>query len=80
MGKIIVANAVVREPGYIYYIDGSGNLCRAVRAMGNKKGSKKKKATAKKATAKKTPAKKVIKKAVTKKVAVKKAVKKTAKK
>jgi len=29
MGKIIVKNAVVREPGYLYYIDGEGNLCKA---------------------------------------------------
>lgn len=38
MGTIIVKNAVQREPGYIYYIDGEGNLCRA-----NMKRSKKKK-------------------------------------
>jgi hypothetical protein len=37
MGTIIVKNAVVREKGYLYYIDGSGNLCRSVMARGNKK-------------------------------------------
>ena len=44
MGKIIVKNAVVREPGYLYYIDGQGNLCRAKMKTG---GTKKKKAAKK---------------------------------
>jgi hypothetical protein len=35
MGKIVVPNAVERKEGFIYYIDGSGNLCEA--AMRNKK-------------------------------------------
>jgi len=43
MGKIIVPNAVKREKGYMYYIDGQGNLCKA--EMNNKgrtqKGEKK---------------------------------------
>jgi hypothetical protein len=26
MGEIIVPNAVERKPGYLYYIDGEGNL------------------------------------------------------
>lgn len=29
MGNIIVKNAVKREKGYMYYIDGEGNLCKA---------------------------------------------------
>ncbi len=28
MGKIIVKNAVDRKPGFLYYIDGEGNLCK----------------------------------------------------
>lgn len=46
MGTIIVKNAVQREKGFIYYIDGSGNLCRAKMTHGrkpkvdNEKGSK----------------------------------------
>jgi len=40
MGKIIVKNAVEREPGFIYYIDGQGNLCRAKMARGGKKKKK----------------------------------------
>ena len=29
MGTIIVKNAVERKAGYLYYIDGEGNLCEA---------------------------------------------------
>lgn len=29
MGEIIIRNAVQRRPGYLYYIDGQGNLCEA---------------------------------------------------
>ena len=29
MGEIIVKNAVKRERGWMYYVDGRGNLCRA---------------------------------------------------
>ena len=40
MGKIIVKNVVERKPGYLYYVDGEGNVCEAEMARG---GSKKKK-------------------------------------
>ena len=56
MGTIVVKNAVVREPGYLYYIDGDGSLCSAKMA---KRG--KSKATAK-APAKKADTKKKAKK------------------
>jgi len=36
MGKIIVKNAVERKPGFLYYIDGQGNLCSAVMAKKKK--------------------------------------------
>lgn len=42
MGKIIVKKAVIREPGYLYYIDGEGNLCRVKMARGRKKSTTKK--------------------------------------
>lgn len=42
MGTIIVKNAVVRKQGYLYYIDGEGNLCEAKMASGRKKKSKSK--------------------------------------
>ena len=39
MGKIIVKNAVVRKPGFLYYINGNGDLCEAKMSH---KGRKKK--------------------------------------
>ena len=51
MGKIIVKNAVERKPGFLYYIDGEGNLMETPMARGAKKKSKK--AAPKKAKAKK---------------------------
>ena len=50
MGTILVKNAVKRKPGYLYYVDGKGNVCEAKMA----RGGRKKKATKKKATKKKT--------------------------
>jgi hypothetical protein len=29
MGKIIIKNAVERKPGFLYYVDGQGNICEA---------------------------------------------------
>ena len=37
MGKIIASKVIKRKPGYLYYIDGSGNVCEAVMARGGKK-------------------------------------------
>lgn len=37
MGKIIVKNAIEREPGYLYYINGNGDVCRAKMKRGGKK-------------------------------------------
>lgn len=28
MGNIIIKNAVKREPGYLYYVNGKGDICR----------------------------------------------------
>ena len=53
MGKIIAENVVDRKSGYLYYVDGSGNVCEAKMARGGKK---------KKAVAKKKPVKKPVKK------------------
>lgn len=55
MGKIIVKNVVDRKPGYLYYVDGSGNVCEAKMSRGGKKKAAKK------------PAKKAVKKPVKKK-------------
>ena len=35
MGEIVVKNVVKREAGYLYYVDGKGNVCRA--KIGKKK-------------------------------------------
>jgi len=29
MGKIIAKNVVTRKKGYLYYVDGKGNVCEA---------------------------------------------------
>ncbi len=63
MGKILVKNVIERKPGFLYYVDGKGNVCEAKMA----RGGKKKKKSAKKVTKKKVAKKKVTKKKVTKK-------------
>ena len=63
MGKIIAKNVVERKSGFLYYVDGKGNVCEAKMA----RGGKKKKKVAKKKVAKKKVAKKVVKKKVAKK-------------
>ena len=49
MGSIIAKGVVKRKSGYLYYVDGKGNVCEAKMARGGKK---------KKKAAKKKPAKK----------------------
>ena len=44
MGKVLVRNVIKRKPGFLYYVDGKGNVCEAKMA----RGGKKKKSTAKK--------------------------------
>lgn len=41
MGKVIIKNAVKRQKGFLYYIDGKGNVCEAKMARGGKKKKKK---------------------------------------
>ncbi len=43
MGKILVKNVIKRQKGYLYYVDGKGNVCSAKMARGGKKKKKKKK-------------------------------------
>jgi len=43
MGKILLRGAVKRQKGYMYYVDGAGNLCEAQMARGGKKRKKGKK-------------------------------------
>jgi hypothetical protein len=54
MGTIIVKNAIVRKPGYLYYVDGQGNVCQSVMSRGGRKKGKKKVAA--------KPARKVVSK------------------
>ena len=42
MGKIIVKNVVKREPGFLYYVDGLGNVCKAQMAKRKAKKTVKK--------------------------------------
>ena len=56
MGRIIAKKVVKRKPGYLYYVDGQGNVCEAKMARGGKR--KKKKAVKKKAVKKKAAKKK----------------------
>jgi len=58
MGKIIAKKIVTRKSGYLYYVDGKGNVCEAKMARGGKKKKKVAKKPAKKKVAKKKPAKK----------------------
>ena len=37
MGKVIARNIVQRKSGYLYYVDGKGNVCEAKMARGGKK-------------------------------------------
>ena len=41
MGKVVVRNAVKRKDGYLYYVDGSGNVCEAKMSRGGRKKKKK---------------------------------------
>ena len=43
MGKVIVKNVVKRKKGYLYYLDGKGNVCEAKMSRGGKRKKKAKK-------------------------------------
>jgi len=43
MGKVILKKAIERRKGYLYYVDGKGNICEAKMARGGKKKRKTKK-------------------------------------
>ena len=48
MGKVVKRNVVKRKPGYLYYVDGKGNVCESKMARGKKKKTAKKKPAKKK--------------------------------
>ncbi|MDD5700330.1 MAG: hypothetical protein PHH00_04065 [Candidatus Nanoarchaeia archaeon] len=37
MGTVIARNVVKRKSGYLYYVDGKGNVCEAKMARGGRK-------------------------------------------
>jgi len=43
MGEIVLKKAVEREKGYLYYLDGEGNVCRAKLNRGGRPELKKEK-------------------------------------
>jgi len=49
LGKVIAKNVITRKPGFLYYVDGQGNVCEAKMS----RGGKKKKVAKKKVTKKK---------------------------
>lgn len=59
MGRVIVRNVIKRRPGYLYYLDGKGNVCEAKMSRGGKRKKKKaaKRKPAKRRVAKRKPAK-----------------------
>ena len=40
MGTVILKNAVQRKKGFLYYIDGKGNVCEAKMSRGGRKKRK----------------------------------------
>lgn len=40
MGTIVLKGAVQRKAGYLYYVDGKGNVCEAKMARSGKKKKK----------------------------------------
>lgn len=41
MGEVVKRNVVKRQSGYLYYVDGKGNVCKSKMARGRKKKKKK---------------------------------------
>lgn len=41
MGKVIIKGAVNRKHGFLYYVDGKGNVCEARMSRGGRKKKKK---------------------------------------
>ncbi len=48
MGTIVVKNVVKRKHGYLYYVDGKGNVCEAKMSRGGKRKKAAKKTVKKK--------------------------------
>ena len=59
MGRIIAKDVVKRRSGYLYYVDGKGNVCEAKMARGGrrKKASARRRTTTRKTTTRRRTAK-----------------------
>ncbi|GAI06978.1 unnamed protein product [marine sediment metagenome] len=58
MGRVVAKKVVKRKKGYLYYVDGKGNVCEAKMARGGKRKKKaKKKVKKRRVVKKKKPAK-----------------------
>jgi hypothetical protein len=53
MGTVIVKNAIKRKAGFLYYVDGKGNVVEVPMARGKKKGKGQKKVVLKNAVKRK---------------------------
>ena len=53
MGKVVKKAVVKRKPGYLYYVNGNGDVCEAKMSRGGKRKKKAAKKPAKKKAAKK---------------------------
>ena len=56
MGRIIAKNIVKRQTGFLYYVDGKGNVCEAKMSRGGRKKKTAKRRTAVRRTAKRRTA------------------------
>jgi len=54
MGRVIAKNIVTRRKGYLYYVDGAGNVCEAKMARGGRRKKKTAKRTTRRKTARRT--------------------------
>ena len=61
MGKVIAKHVVKRKAGYLYYVDGQGNVCEAKMARGGKKKKAVKRKAVKRKVVKRKPARKAKK-------------------
>ena len=50
MGKVIAKNVVKRRAGYLYYVDGKGNVCEAMMSRGGRRRKTAKRTTTRRRT------------------------------
>jgi len=62
MGRVVAKKVITRKKGYLYYVDGKGNVCEAKMSRG---GKRKKKTTRKKVAKRRTVRRKTTRKKTT---------------